>query len=48
MPCCNNSEKGSLKFWKNKREHGKMCESGKLYMKNKVPILIWINGFFVL
>jgi hypothetical protein len=34
MPCCNNSEKGSLEFLKNKREHGKMCESGKLYMKN--------------
>jgi hypothetical protein len=34
MPCCNNSEKGSLVFWKNKRENRKMCESGKLYMKN--------------
>jgi hypothetical protein len=25
MPCCNNPEKGSLEFWKNKRENGKMC-----------------------
>jgi hypothetical protein len=34
LPCCNNSEKGSLEFWKNKRENGKMCESEKMYMKN--------------
>jgi hypothetical protein len=33
LPCCNNSEKGSLEFWKNKRENRKMCESGKMYMK---------------
>jgi hypothetical protein len=34
LPCCNSSEKGSLGFWKNKSENGKMCESGKMYMKN--------------
>jgi hypothetical protein len=33
MPCCNNSEKGSLEFWKNKSEKRKMCENGKMYMK---------------
>jgi hypothetical protein len=34
MPCCNNSEKGSLELWKNKSEKRKMCENGKMYMKN--------------
>jgi hypothetical protein len=29
LPCCNNSEKCSSEFWKNKSENGKMCESGK-------------------
>jgi hypothetical protein len=28
LPCCNNSEKDSLGFWKNKRENGQICESG--------------------
>jgi hypothetical protein len=32
--CCNNSEKVSLKFWENKSENGKMCESGKNDIKN--------------
>jgi hypothetical protein len=35
MPCCNNSEKGCLEFRKNKSEKRKMCENGKMYMKNK-------------
>ncbi len=30
LPCCNNSEKGSLEFWKNKGEKRKMCEKGKI------------------
>jgi hypothetical protein len=34
MPCCNNSEKKSLEFWKNESEKRKMCENGKMYMKN--------------
>ncbi len=34
LPCCNNSEKDCLEFWKNKNEKGKMCENGKMYMKN--------------
>ena len=34
MPCCKDSEKGSLEFWKNKSEKRKMRENGKMYMKN--------------
>jgi hypothetical protein len=34
LPCCNNSEKGCLGFWKYRRENKKMCGSRKMYMKN--------------
>ncbi len=34
MPCCKDSEKGSLEFWKNKGEKRKVRENGKMYMKN--------------
>jgi hypothetical protein len=34
MPCCKDSEKGSLEFWKNKGERRKLRENGKMYMKN--------------
>jgi hypothetical protein len=34
MPCCNNSEKGSLESWKMKEKNGKMCEKREMYMKN--------------
>ncbi len=33
MPCCNDSEKDSLEFWKNGRENRKVCKR-EMYMKN--------------
>ena len=35
MPCCKNSEKDCLEFWKNEKEkNGKAREKRKMYMKN--------------
>jgi hypothetical protein len=34
MPCCKDSEKGSLEFWKNRGEKRKMRENGKVYMES--------------
>jgi hypothetical protein len=34
MPCCNDSEKDSLAFWKMKEKNGKVCEKREMYMKN--------------
>ncbi len=34
MPCCNDSEKDGLEFWKMKEKHGKVCEKREMYMKN--------------
>jgi len=34
MPCCNDSEKDGLEFWKMKEKNEKVCEKRKMYMKN--------------
>ena len=34
MPCCKNSEKDGLEFWKNEREKWKSAQNGEMYMKN--------------
>jgi hypothetical protein len=48
LPCCNNSDKGSLEFWKNKSENGKICKSGKNVLKNNGTYFSLDKRFFVL
>ncbi len=48
MPCCKESEKGSLEFWKNKGEKRKMRENGKMYMKNNGTYFNLNKWIFVL
>jgi hypothetical protein len=50
---CNNSEKGSLEFWKNKSETEECVEAEQMYMKNNSTyfdlnkwILYYILQFF--
>ncbi len=34
MPCCDDSEKDGLEFWKNEKEkNGKVCETGNVHEK---------------
>ncbi len=49
MPCCKNSEKDVLEsLEKMEEKNGKVRKTGKCTRKITVPILVWINEFFVL
>ncbi len=48
MPCCKNSEKDVLEFWKMKEENEKVCEKREMYMKNNGTYFSLNKRIFVL
>ncbi len=48
MPCCNDSEKDGLEFWKTEREKWKSAQNGKMYMKNNGTYFSLNKWIFVL
>ena len=48
MPCCNDSEKDGLEFWKNEREKWKSAQNGKMYIKNNGTYFSLNKWIFVL
>jgi hypothetical protein len=46
LPCCNNSEKGSLEFWKNQNKNGIMFGSERMYMKINDTYFNWNKWIF--
>jgi hypothetical protein len=48
MPCCNDSEKDGLEFWKMKEKNEKVCEKREMYTKNNGTYFSLNKRIFVL